>query len=67
MHLLVRDLAKFCMRVYFLFAYVCVACACTGVGNQNYEYLFELDCAASRRCACVVRVVEIRIQELKAC
>jgi hypothetical protein len=38
-----------------------------GVKNQNYEYLFELDCAASRRCACVVRVVEIRIQELKAC
>ena len=36
------------------------------VENQTYEKLFELECAASRRCACAVRVVEIRIQELKA-
>ena len=48
-----------------LVPHVCVACACVGGRNQNYEYLFELDCAASRRCACVVRVVVIRIQGIE--
>ena len=48
-----------------LVPHVCVACACVGGRNQNYEYLFELDCADSRRCACVVRVVEIRIQGIE--
>jgi len=37
------------------------------VENRNYEQLSEFECAASRRCACVVRVVEVGIQELKAC
>jgi len=62
----------FCMRLclylpmsVLLVPHLCVACACAGGRNSNYEYLFELDCAASRRCACVVRVVKIRIQEIE--